>query len=271
MRQVSGTPARQGNHARPHVEFEHHVANTAPANFIAPSVGPLSGQHGAHLPAPIDHDLAELNEIRAVIGRFFIDLRAVLRASPPQVAAHLGIQASVIEALENGFVTHLPAWPDLSRVVLTYTALANIDGRAILAAIDHALVLSDRVAVTAHAQQFAHAEQAQGPVGAVGRTARAAVGRQTAAFRAAVDAAVDTGLSSRAKRSMLAVAVPVVLVLAGLNSSAVGQALRPVHRVASDVGDFFKVHFAPVREGHRWIEVRDPRSRRGDKLQIKGG
>jgi hypothetical protein len=33
------------------------------------------------------------------------------------------------------------------------------------------------------------------------------------------------------------------------------------------VAEQVRVHLAPVREGLRWIEVEDPRSRRGDKLQ----
>jgi len=42
----------------------------------------------------------------------------------------------------------------------------------------------------------------------------------------------------------------------------------PVARAMAGFGDFLRLHLAPTREGFRWIEVDDPRSRRGDKLQI---
>lgn len=41
----------------------------------------------------------------------------------------------------------------------------------------------------------------------------------------------------------------------------------PVTRAFGKVADFVRMQLAPVRDGLRWIEVEDPRSRRGDKLQ----
>lgn len=203
-------------------------------------------------------DRVALDQMCTAIARYFINLRSVLRVSPTQIAAYLVIDTAVIEALENGFVDHLPAWPETTRIVTSYTALAGIDGRAVLVAIGDAIQLS------ADLREF-DAAQAQPRLEASFKRTGVAIANRASSLRSRAQA------GGHPKWLMMAVVVTVAMVMAGLNTSAVGQALRPVHRVASDVGDFFRVHFAPVREGHRWIEVRDPRSRRGDKLRIQGG
>lgn len=68
-----------------------------------------------------------------------------------------------------------------------------------------------------------------------------------------------------------------VVILAALGTSAtqtrvVAGALSSLPAPAGDavrsITDFIAVHFAPVRSGHRWIDVGDPRTRRADKLRI---
>jgi len=71
-----------------------------------------------------------------------------------------------------------------------------------------------------------------------------------------------------------AVAVIVLSIISwatGSGTSVVAQAVRelpPAHQAFQSISDFFAVQFAPVRAGHKWIEVSDPHSRRGDKLRI---
>lgn len=72
----------------------------------------------------------------------------------------------------------------------------------------------------------------------------------------------------------------IVLILAAMGTSAtqtrvVAGALShlphlpaPAGNAMRSISDFFAVRFAPVRNGHRWIDVGDPRSRRSDKLRI---
>lgn len=70
---------------------------------------------------------------------------------------------------------------------------------------------------------------------------------------------------------MFGLAVPALLALGLTQSPLVGATAstlpEPVARMLARVVDFARVQLAPVREGMRWIEVDDPRSRRGDKLQ----
>jgi hypothetical protein len=52
-------------------------------------------------------------------------------------------------------------------------------------------------------------------------------------------------------------------------ASAFAALPAPASRAFRSISDFLAIQFAPVRAGHRWIEVADPRSRRHDKLRIK--
>lgn len=50
-------------------------------------------------------------------------------------------------------------------------------------------------------------------------------------------------------------------------AAAVSVLPAPAGRVVRSLSDTVAEWLAPVREGHRWIEVADPRSRRADKLR----
>lgn len=228
---------------------------------------PLQSAGRAIAPRGDAPDAVALQQMRTLISRYFMNLRAVVRVSPQQIAAHLVIDVAVIETLETGYVEYLPAWPETARIVMAYTGLAGIDGRAILEAVGDAM---QQAAVLA-AYDAAQPAAAIAPSPHRGPTMMSRASTAVAHRASGVRAAAVSSVAGRPTRTVLAIVLPCAMLVAGYNTSAVGQALRPVHRVASDVGDFFRVHFAPVREGHRWIDVRDPRSRRGDKLQNTGG
>lgn len=102
-------------------------------------------------------------ESRALIARFFIDLRQALRLTVPQAAHYLAIRPEVVEALETGQVEYLPDWQETSAIIMTYTSMAGVNGRSVLNAIGTLFTqLSVRaapppansVAVTAAAPRF---------------------------------------------------------------------------------------------------------------------
>lgn len=74
-------------------------------------------------------------ESRALIARFFIDLRQALRLTVPQAAYYLAVRSEVVEALETGQVEYLPPWPETSAIIMTYTSMAGVNGRPVLNAI----------------------------------------------------------------------------------------------------------------------------------------
>src|SRR4051794_19060309 len=82
-----------------------------------------------------DTHIAQIEERRALIARFFIDLRRALRLTLPQAAQYLQVQSDCIEMLETGQVEYLPPWPETAAIVMTYAAMAGVNGRAALNAI----------------------------------------------------------------------------------------------------------------------------------------
>lgn len=58
------------------------------------------------------------------------------------------------------------------------------------------------------------------------------------------------------------------LVWSSMLQGAIVMLAPPLAGAVRHVRELIVVQMAPEREGLRWIEVADPRSRRGDKLQI---
>lgn len=217
---------------------------------------------------------------REAVARLFRDLRAALRVTPHQIAAHLVTRSDTIAALEAGDFEHLPPWHETSRIVLAYTALAGIDGRPVLAAVadvvrrsPHApLQLAAPVAKPAATPMQAppQALPPERPRAAnVSTFVRAGSAIANGAKRFPAGALKQ--VRQRPQRALYAVSLPLGLVMFMFNTSTLQAAFsnvpRPIARVAQDVRQYFQVQFAPVREGLRWIEVDDPRRRRADKLR----
>ena len=77
----------------------------------------------------------QISESRALVARFFIDLRRALRLTLPQAAHYVQVHPEVIETLETGQIEYLPPWSETARIVLTYSSMAGVDGGPVLNAI----------------------------------------------------------------------------------------------------------------------------------------
>jgi hypothetical protein len=207
-------------------------------------------------------------DVQQTIAGFFRNLRRSLGLSPHQAAAELLIHADVIEALETGNFRALPAWPELTRVVLAYTALANVDGRPVLNGLASVLrpnLAQPRPVPQRPARSFAIPAPPE-------RLRRAGSALKAGARRLPEQALQE--VRQRPVRALYTMALPIGAVMLLLNTSLLQSA------VAALPGSFVQVlegarnkmseQWAPVREGLRWIEVDDPRQRRGDKLQTSG-
>lgn len=75
----------------------------------------------------------------------------------------------------------------------------------------------------------------------------------------------------RPQRALYAVSLPLGLMLLMLHSSIFETVSKPFGSAVRWASSYFQEHYGPVRDGMRYIEVDDPRSRRGDKLRISGG
>ena len=165
----------------------------------------------------------------------------------------LATHIDIIAALEAGDVRRLPPWPETCRIVQTYTGFAGLDPRPILRLIE---ILQTSAGRTPSPRQD-YAEEKEG-------LSFAALG---ASLRSAWE-----GRIGRTARALIALSIPVALVVLVTQTSvleaAVAKLPPPVARIVRSAQNYVIVQMAPVRDGLRWIDVPDPRSRRGDKLPI---
>lgn len=264
-------------------------------------------------------------ESRALIARFFIDLRQALRLTVPQAAHHLSVHPEVVEALETGQVEFLPHWSEMSAIIMTYTSMAGVNGRPVLHAIGTLLthlsvpaappaqITSQRAApeswppaqnqmprIARRPSGFPPSGYPQQAPSNYGQQGYRQVGRAEDADLDYADLPARSGLAAssrnllraasaiangarrlpqeafnqvrrRPQRALYALSLPLGLLLIMMHSSIVATVSNPFGRAVQWVSTYIQEHYGPVRDGLRYIEVDDPRSRRGDKLQIGSG
>ncbi|MFT3733016.1 MAG: helix-turn-helix domain-containing protein [Hyphomicrobium sp.] len=261
-------------------------------------------------------------ESRALIAQFFIDLRQALRLTVPQAAHYLSVRAEVIEALETGQVEYLPEWAEISAIIMTYTAMAGVNGRPVLNAIGTLFTqLSVRAApprrpvqrpsmppsqlaynpvphnsgrpqaypaqpypVVAQAQralpparlprpvEFAETETDIARSGlAVSSRNLLKAGSVIASGARRLPQQALNQVRQRPQRALYALSLPLGLLVVTMHSSILATVSEPFGKAVQWVSSYVQEHYGPVRDGMRYIEVDDPRTRRADKLQITGG
>ncbi len=207
--------------------------------------------------------------MEAEVARFFQDLRTAFGMSQAQAAQRLSTRIDIVSALEAGDVSLLPPWPECCRIVRTYTGLVGLDPRPILHSLETLLAITARTRKPAPKRslipQFGRQRQPRQPA-----RSKAAGSPALAAVSASLGRLL-WGREGRAGRALFAIAVPVgLLVLLAQTSvleAAVAKLPPSVARIVRGAQDYVTVQLAPVRDGLRWIDVRDPRSRRSDKLR----
>ena len=213
----------------------------------------------------------------AEVGRFFQDLRRALRLSPVEAARQLATRPDILLALEAGDAQALPPWPETCRIVRTYTGLAGLDPRPVLFSLEQLHRLSPQKRKPKKPEyRFA---LPQLPVLSGLKQTLSNV-RQRLPRLAWASTALDASPATpsvrprqhrTARRVLFAISLPVALIVLITQTSvleaAVSRLPPPMARLVRGAQEFIAVKMAPVRNGMRWIEVDDPRSRRGDKLQ----
>lgn len=223
--------------------------------------------------------------------RLLGDARRALGLSEVELAARLGASPAAIFALEAGDGRDMPSWPETVRIVQALLGALGMDPRPVL----HALQ-EERAAVAAATQPRS---TATGQSSAVSRSP--STGSASAPSKSGLRGMMRSlrgaarrvgGLSSstgvrltavsprhiagvlggrRARRIWLSAAISALLVAIVSQATFIGATAStlpaPLGRFVTQAVEQLRVQFAPVREGLRWIEVEDPRTRRGDKLQ----
>ncbi|MFA5951649.1 MAG: hypothetical protein WC807_15330 [Hyphomicrobium sp.] len=250
---------------------------------------PQAQAHGSQAHAP--------SASQPGFGSLFRDLRRVLNLSLPAAAARLGTRMEVIAALEAGETSRLPPWPETARVVTAYTGLASINPAPVLLLIRRALdanavplasesepePLASKVEppaaeqkrpIASHRLMFA----ALRPLGWPWWAPRLAGVRRlasTVSFGASVSsfgASLRERVPLDSRRLSAIGALLLVLAAAFAQGSALHASLATLHppiaNLVRGAQDYLLMRAAPVRQGLRWIEVDDPRTRRTNRLQL---
>jgi hypothetical protein len=218
----------------------------------------------------------------AEIGALFRDLRRVLGLSRPELAHRLGARLDVIEALETGTARRLPPWPEIVRIVTAFTGLARIDPGPVLSVLHQLVALEGESGGRASSPRRGRAILKR--IGWAAASAMTAASQVAAARRLTTKAAhlappagwqhLDASSGWRRKLLILLAIAPLVFAASiaepGLRQAAVSALPAPLAHLLREAQDYIVWQMAPTREGLKWIEVDDPRTRRGDKLQTSG-
>lgn len=196
---------------------------------------------------------------------FFAELRQHLKLSVHQAAAVLQTTVETIVALETGRIDDLPPWTQTRAIVSAYAELAGIDAGPAILCLEADLrptvgrvdpVTSGTMPSKRSGQSSRHrAATAEGettPVTPTTRRRRRLPGRALTLRTAAVTglmAIVGYGSQFPSLQAAIVPGLPV----------EVAVALRDARDAVTKV-------FSRRIDGMAWIDVDDPRSRRGDKL-----
>jgi hypothetical protein len=218
----------------------------------------------------VDAQAAQIEDRRALVARFFIDLRRALRLTLPQAAQYLLVRTDVIETLETGQVEYLPPWPETAAIVMTYSAMAGVNGRPVLNAIGGLISELSVPEAPVRLPSRRSGRQSSSPRAQSGGGHFLRAGSAIASGARRFPQEAMRQVRQRPQRALYALSLPLGLLLLTLHSSLFDTLAKPFGSAVRWTSGYFQEHFAPVRDGMRYIEVDDPRSRRADKLQIGG-
>jgi hypothetical protein len=192
------------------------------------------------------------------LGSIFHDMRVSLKLSREGMARRLGVHASVVDCFESGVVAALPHWNETARIVGGYCELVRIDPEPVLWRISSQLQAASSYVKTSSRPQRASRNSAPRPERTEPRSGR----------------------RRRRARTLFVLTAPIA-VLAGaiyvaqtLPGEVYGEAYRAIRLLPDPIAkpvrvgfDYFMLLIAQRRDGLKWLETGDPRSRKADKLQ----
>jgi hypothetical protein len=173
------------------------------------------------------------------------------------MARRLGIQAYIVDSFEAGVVTALPHWKETARIVGGYCELVRIDPEPILWRI------SSQLQAAAGQTRAVSVRPPSPPAASVParRTERTPP---------------RSGRGRRRARTLFVLTAPIAL-LAGaiyVAQMAPGEVYGAIRLLPDQIArparagfDYFMLLTAQRRDGLRWLDAGDPRSRKADKLQ----
>ena len=192
------------------------------------------------------------------LGRIFSNMRLVMKASRELIARRLAVAVSTVDSFEAGVVAAFPHWRETERIVRTYCELLRLDPEPILWRIRgqlQQLPSSERRSRAGPGRPRAQPRLQPVPVRAGSERPRAWRGRGRVLFALGAPVALAAIVLSLARLAPTT-AYRSIALLPGL--------LREPARAGLDQLILFT---APQRDGLRWVDVSDPRTRKANKLQ----
>ncbi len=239
-----------------------------PDNLAAEVAKYVSGNSGG--PRPTAPEVARHAEARIEVMRLLRGIRVAQGLTETQIAARAGTTPRIIAALEKGDFARLPDWIETRRIVDRWVAGAGLDPRPALASLAIALEALGPVREPSPAGK---AKSFSGIRGVSFRKQNAPATEASETKSKVPSFRFRLGLPpSRVTRwatvAVIAIAIGTTVTQTTVVAGANSKLPAPAERAVRNISDFIAVRFAPNHEGHRWIDVEDPRSRRGDKLRI---
>lgn len=234
-----------------------------------------------------------------VLAQIFCTMRATIGWRQEEVASFICTTNDVVESLEAGRMKALPAWPETMRLIAAYGKLVDADIRPVLdrlqqqgpfrVPIERQTPLGGRQQMPGPVERTPRtappSSRATGPTMAppsvparwarVPRPPRlalpAGLARRLTAktFRltGVAPRRITRGMAMIALATLLAVGTIAALTALPTALNAAADQLPPELAKSIRSGlDRLKVSLAPFRESLKWIDVADPRSRKGDRL-----
>ena len=239
---------------------------------------------------------------------FFRGVRDVLNVSEAELAVRLDTEPHVISALETAQINRLPPWPETERVVCSYAKVLSVDPlpalhllqaamaqrSAELSSTDrpiHSTPQSGKLEDNHAAQSDPTKSKTKLPPGlarytknkgqsshaaTVSRLGKGATYLAREAIAKFPKAAIITYMHQWIARPARPIAITLILAAMLIWSASQGWFVKlaqssfpgPIASVVRGTNDFILYYTSPKRDGLRWIEVDDPRTRRTDKLPV---
>jgi hypothetical protein len=210
--------------------------------------------------------------LAAEVARFFFDLRGALQLSHADAAQALATRVDIVLALETAQVGALPPWQETCRIARTYAGLAGLDPRPVLHVLEQLVASAPRepAQVAPRASRTSNLPILAPKEGRPIFKAIGGGGRRAAQAARDVRRVVNNH-AGRPGMALFTVTLGIAMILlitqTAVLEAAVSQLPPSMKRMVRGAQNYVIVRFAPVRDGLRWIDVPDPRTRRGDKLQ----
>ena len=209
----------------------------------------------------------------------FARMRADLRLTVPAIARRIGTDVATINNFEAGAINGLPPWHETVRIVEAYAMMLGTDPSRILSR----LLVHQPIAAAKTDPTHRVGTLPLPPPPSLPDHAGEGTSRRTGRNSVRTSEAHDAALAERKKRKMRRLRRTISLVGTAAAVVVIGVSIQSSPRALYALADimpspmgsplragaeYLVLNSAPSRDGLKWIDVGDPRTRKADKLRV---